>query len=558
MGCDVGAFSIANMEFETLPGDVITVFGANSPQVASVKAEQASSSAATRQQANTDWLGIAVHCAQGSALCASGGPDLLPDEPGGYTGFNALYGNINVQPAISPSGPVKDLDGNVIADAFGHPGFPNIFDPTATQSLGYAATMLEAGIQVVYLYIEDAHDNHAASGTFGPGEAGYVAQLQQYDVAWGKFFARLKADGMDKSNTLFVITADEGDHFVGGAPSPAGCDGVHVPCTYIDPRTGLRDVGELTSNIDSILFTQTGNTTPFLVHSDDAPNFYIQGNPGATTTTTRKLEQDLGSLTWVNPLFGKNNEVDQLAPFLADRAEMGLLHMITASPARTPSLTVFGDPDYFFQTTRGSLPLNPQNCSTTPSLCVSQGPNFAWNHGDVQDEIVHTWLGIVGPGVKARGITDEIWSDHTDVRPTMLALAGLVDDYQPDGRVLVEALRGDARNGILHGDDGTFERLAAVYKQITAPVGRLSHATLRKATSAIMSASTGDAAYTEWLAQAAALQAKRDPIIAEMKALLTGAAFGGQRIDPKQADRLIERAADLFEDLEGHRDHDHD
>jgi hypothetical protein len=54
-----------------------------------------------------------------------------------------------VQPAISPSGPVKDLDGNVIADAFGHPGFPNIFSPTATQSLGYVATMLEAGVPIV-------------------------------------------------------------------------------------------------------------------------------------------------------------------------------------------------------------------------------------------------------------------------------------------------------------------------------------------------------------------------------------------------------------------------
>jgi hypothetical protein len=40
----------------------------------------------------------------------------LKDEPGGYTGFTALYGNVNVQPQMSPSGPVKDLDGNVVAD----------------------------------------------------------------------------------------------------------------------------------------------------------------------------------------------------------------------------------------------------------------------------------------------------------------------------------------------------------------------------------------------------------------------------------------------------------
>ena len=52
-----------------------------------------------------------------------------------------MFGNISVQPVISPSGPVKDLDGNIIADAFGRPGFPNAFSPTATQSLGYAATL---------------------------------------------------------------------------------------------------------------------------------------------------------------------------------------------------------------------------------------------------------------------------------------------------------------------------------------------------------------------------------------------------------------------------------
>jgi hypothetical protein len=107
---------------------------------------------------------------------------------------------------ISPSGPVKDLDGNVVTDAFGRPGFPNGFSPLATQSLGYTATMLEAGVQVVYLYVyvSDAHDNRSGSGTFGPGEAGYVAQFKQYDTAFGKFFARLTTDGRTWPNTTIV------------------------------------------------------------------------------------------------------------------------------------------------------------------------------------------------------------------------------------------------------------------------------------------------------------------------------------------------------------------
>ena len=199
-GCDVGGFSVANIEFESVPADVNTVFGAGSPE--GIEANNA----AVRDKANADFLGIAIHCALGSSLCnnSHGRDDLLPDEPGGYLGFKALFGNLHVQPVISPSGPVKDLDGNVIQTAQGNPGFPNIFNPTATQSLGYAATMLEAGVQVAYVYIADAHDNRSASGTFGPGEAGYVAQLQQYDAAFGKFFARLAAHGITKDNTLFL------------------------------------------------------------------------------------------------------------------------------------------------------------------------------------------------------------------------------------------------------------------------------------------------------------------------------------------------------------------
>ena len=155
-GCDVGAFSIANIEFENVTSDINTVFGPNSPQ--------AMEAASNPTKAIADFEGIIIHCAQGSKLCAkNNAPDLLKDEPGGYNGFTALYGNVNVQPQISPSGPVKDLDGNVITDSSTPPnvGFPG-FDPTSSQTLGYLATMLEAGVPVVYGYIEDAHDNHTA------------------------------------------------------------------------------------------------------------------------------------------------------------------------------------------------------------------------------------------------------------------------------------------------------------------------------------------------------------------------------------------------------------
>jgi hypothetical protein len=386
-GCDVGAFSIANTEFESLPNDVRTVFGVGSPEdmavTAALNLPRTPANAPARQAPNTDYLGIAIHCAQNSPLCSGSHArgDLLPDEPGGYSGFNALYGNVNVAPVICSAAPnacdatgnVKGTDGIVVQDAYGRPGFPNIFSPTAAQSLGYAATMLEAGVPVVYLYVADAHDrnpvpldpvsnlpgpNHA----FGAGEAEYVAQLKSYDVAFGKFFDRLKAAAITKDNTLLIVTADENDHFVGGPASPAHCDGVVVPCSYAQ-------IGEITTILNRLLVTQRLNATPFDVHSDDAPTFYIHGNPAATDSLTRKMEHDLDALRVVNPITGNTN---RLSVFLADRAEMALLHMVTSSAARTPSLTMFGNPDYFNTANSSSA-----DCSQTPP-CVIESPAFAW------------------------------------------------------------------------------------------------------------------------------------------------------------------------------------
>jgi hypothetical protein len=62
-GCDVGAFSVANIEFESLPADVRTVFGVGSPEDAAVTAALAlpntPANQPARQAPNTDYLGIA-------------------------------------------------------------------------------------------------------------------------------------------------------------------------------------------------------------------------------------------------------------------------------------------------------------------------------------------------------------------------------------------------------------------------------------------------------------------------------------------------------------------
>lgn len=515
-GCDVGGFSTANIEFESIPGDVNTVFGASSPE--------GQEAATNKTLATADFEGIAIHCAQGAGSTCSRNsahskPDILPDEPGGYVGFNALYGNKYVAPAIVGGPVVLDMDGNPVADSHGNPGFPG-FDPTASQSLGYVAAMLEAGVPVVYFYIADAHDNElgpslSSESTFGPGEAPYVQQLKVYDAAFGKFFARLAADGITKDNTLFVVTADENDHFVGSAPTPANCDGIHTPCTYAH-------VGEIDTFIDRLLLTQRQNTTPFLVHSDDAPTFYITGNPAPTDTVTRTLEHDVNALTAVNPITGNN---DRLSGLLADRAEMKLLHMVPSVADRVPTFTMFGNDNYFDQTSSSSSGQG-KDCSQPPA-CVAEGSGFAWNHGDFQKQITRTWFGMVGPGVAKQGRFDGVFSDHTDLRPTVMAVLGLKDDYIHDGRVLVENLDPHVLPDSLRDSLFTYTALAQAYKQINATKGPLGVNSLVAANQAITS---NDATYHRFLTQIGAVTTERDALANQMIVLLNGAAFGNQPI----------------------------
>jgi hypothetical protein len=528
-GCDVGAFSVANIEFENIGIDITTVFGPSS-----LEAQEAQSDPT---KANADFLGIAIHCAQNSPLCAtsSAKPDLLPDEPRGYKGFKALFGNKYVQPSIS-KGFVTDLDGNVIADSKGNPGFPNTFNPSASQTLGYLATMLEAGVPVVYGYISDAHDNHiTGSGTFGPGEAGYVQQLAAYNDAFGKFFARLATDGMTRDNTLFVVTADENDHFVGGPPSPANCDGIYTPCTYAEK-------GEINADLTKVIATEFGDTTPFTVHSDDAPTFYITGNPAQTAAVTRKLEQDAGALLGFDLVDGPNGSVNQVTQALADQAEQALLHMITTDPARTPTFILFANPDYFLSASGTVAP----GCAPMfdAASCFTEQEGFAWNHGDFQEDITKTWLGMVGPGVLSQGRFGSIFSDHTDIRPTMLRLAGLTDDYAHDGRVLFEALTWRAAGLSLLAHRDVLSNLAAAYKAINAPLGDLGFLTL----TGISTKAVGgdDTTYALYEAQINDITAKRNNLAGQMIKMLEDAAFNDRPINEAKAASLIQQAYELL------------
>src|SRR4051794_7642117 len=86
-GCDFGGVGTANIELENTTSDITQGFGAGSPEAAEAAADP------TKAQA--DFVGIAIHCAADGGNCkndSAAKPDLLPDEPGGYTGFQALFG----------------------------------------------------------------------------------------------------------------------------------------------------------------------------------------------------------------------------------------------------------------------------------------------------------------------------------------------------------------------------------------------------------------------------------------------------------------------------------
>ena len=532
-GCNFGGVATANVCLENTAVDVAKVFGPNSPEQQEVL--QNPSPPSTLPQA--DFVGIGIHCALGNSLCSSanhGVADILPDEPGRYSGYMGLFGHKYVAPQISPSLPMTDLSGNVIQDPNGNKGFPGFDGMSASVSLAYVAAMQEHGVPVTYAYISDAHDAHPTGPAYGPGQAGYVAALQAYDSAFSRFFTRLSNDGINSSNTLFVFTSDEGDHFVGGAPSPAGCDGVTTPCTY-------SQIGEINAYMAGLLATEQGITTPFKVHSDSAPNVYITGNPARDAAVTRTFERGVGKLTAVNPITGNT---DTLTKYLADPVEMKLLHMITADPARTPTFNMFADPNYF-------LFAGAPSCSSK-SPCVTENPGFAWNHGTVSPDINTTWLGMVGPGIAQVGVDSTTWSDHTDIRPTMMVLLGLKDDYVHDGRVLFEDFQGWAVPPSLKKAGGIVLQLAQVYKQIDACVGQLGLKTLAVSTRALESGNASDdSTYTQLENQLISITGQRDTLAAQIIAVLEAAEFNGQPIDQQQAKQLIAQANALLNQVNG-------
>jgi hypothetical protein len=556
-------------------GDMTTIFGQGSPEwLEGMNSQFASSGTAARALAQTDFVGIAVHCADTiTSVChdnSNARPDNLPQEPGGgYTG-QALFGAKYVNPAITGGSPtVHDINGQPIVDPFGQPGFPGFDSMSAATTLGYVAQMQESGIPVTFAYISDVHDNHAGGGAYGPGEAGYVAALKSYDDAFGTFLQRLANDGINTSNTLFVVTADENDHYAGQAAQ--NCDGVNTACVYNqaagNPQHGVFDVtngataatdpstwngpttwppaaqngplvGEVGYNIKWLLGS-TVNGTGYDISFDSAPSFYINGQPQAVdssgnvvlNSTLRAFEQKAANLQIFDPYIDASKLIPA-ANYLVDAPTLKAIHMINADPQRTMSFTMFAKPDLFFNTSSSIC-----NSSGVGQGCVNDA--FAWIHGDYDNSIGQTWLGIAGPGVANHGLDDTTWTDHTDIVPTMNALTGLTPDYTPDGRVITQVLTPSLAKG---SNGASFQQLGDVYKQLDAPYGEFNHWLIVASTNGIES---NDTTYLATERSIQSLASQRDALVSQIRGILDGGAGGHREQLVHDGQALIDQAKTL-------------
>ena len=155
------------------------VFGTGSPEWNEARDSQiAPSGTAARNLAQTDFVGIAIHCAQGGICDVNNQakPDPLPDEAGGYHGFKALFGAKYVNPVINHGSPPSATSPTAPRSSTSSAS-PASRASTACSRRAHSAKtaqMQEAGVPVTMTYISDAHDGHGVAGeihhAYGPGK----------------------------------------------------------------------------------------------------------------------------------------------------------------------------------------------------------------------------------------------------------------------------------------------------------------------------------------------------------------------------------------------------
>lgn len=181
-----------------------------------------------------------------------------------------------------------------------------------------------------------------------------------------------------------------------------------------------------------------------------------------------------------------------------------------------------------------------------------------------------TWAALAGPGVAQRGVdgpgpaqsneaqdpnstktvpqasTTGTWVEETDLRPTLMHLVGLQDDYVTDGTVITAALTRPSR-----ALEST-RLLAELYRQLNSSVGEFGTDTLLADSKALASGSTAsDATFVREQATLSRLVDDRDRAASTIKLTLANAAAGHRPsaatvfVESVTAVTLLARGAEL-------------
>jgi hypothetical protein len=139
----------------------------------------------------------------------------------------------------------------------------------------------------------------------------------------------------------------------------------------------------------------------------------------------------------------------------------------------------------------------------------------------------------------------------------MLALLGVQDDYTHDGRVIGEQLEPEALPEQLQANPGAgaYQRLAVAYKQLNAPFGELSLASIKYSTARIQTVNT--AVYNSYLDKMADFTARRNALVVEIKEVLKGAVLEDTPIHPGTAGSLMGQAHRLIAEMKGMANAEH-
>jgi hypothetical protein len=157
--------------------------------------------------------------------------------------------------------------------------------------------------------------------------------------------------------------------------------------------------------------------------------------------------------------------------------------------------------------------------------------------------------------VKQLGRDDQVFTDHTDVRPTVMALLGLTDSYVHEGRVVAEFMPDNALPAGIRGARENFVELAQVFKQLNAPKGELGRASLVWANRSITSS---DKVYGRYLNRIADITKDRDQLAGQIRTALDNAAFHNRPVDEHAEDGLGRSAQKMIDQVKDLADHDHD